>query len=302
MKIPAQKEQYRMKPELAERLIRISHENPLLPETFIPWETDITETDSYLPEYLVSLAGTQYYSDMAPEQKRELARREACQVMYAYAWSETLFCLFISRRLLTIDPSGWEHKFLIREMIEECRHQEMFTRAIEKLGVEPLKPGFWHKFLGSFTVRMLPHDSVFMSCLAVELMAEIYAEHYRKVDNIYVVLKKVSQLHHIEEARHILFTEELLKTYTSKAGFIKRSWYSILVMLNIYFMRTMYVRKEIYESIGLHDKNILKAGKQNLKESFSKHCLSRSLELVSSFNGFNFITRPLWRIILKANV
>ncbi len=291
-----------MNPKLAERLIKISIENPLLPETFIPWDEEIGEDDAYLPSYLVSLYDTPYLEHLSLHQQKELARREACQVMYTYGWSETLFCMFITRRLLTIEPDSWEHKFLIRELIEECRHQEMFTRAIEKLGVKAVKPGFWHRLFGGVTVKFLPHDQVFMSCLAVELMAEIYAEHYRKVDNVYIVLKKVSQLHHIEEARHILFTEELLKEYTSKAGVVKRSWYSILVMLNIYFMRTMYVKKEIFREIGITDPKVYKAACANLKKSFGIHCLSKSIELVNSFNGFNTFTRPLWRLILNANV
>jgi hypothetical protein len=291
-----------MNNELAERLIKISIDNPLLPETFIPWEDELGLNDVYLPPYLVSLYDTPFFETLTLFQKTELAKREACQVMYAYAWSETLFCQFITRRLLTIDPAGWEHKFLLRELIEECRHQEMFTRAIEKLNVKAITPGFWHRFFGNFTVKLMPHDAVFMSCLAVELMAEIYAAHYRKADNVYIVLKKVSQLHHIEEARHILFTEELLKDYTMKAGFVKRTWYSTLVMLNIYFMRTMYVKKEIFSAIGISDPKVYKMAQKNFKKNFGIHCLGKSIEFVQGFNGFNFITRPLWRIFLNAHV
>jgi hypothetical protein len=67
---------------------------------------------------------------------------------------------------------------------------------------------------------------------------------------------EVSELHNIEEARHILFTKKFMATRTAKAGFIKRTMYSYIILLNIYFMRTMYIKREIYDRIGLKDTGV----------------------------------------------
>jgi hypothetical protein len=40
-----------------ERLIRISREKPLMPETYIPWELEPQPEDVFLPELLTSLFG-----------------------------------------------------------------------------------------------------------------------------------------------------------------------------------------------------------------------------------------------------
>ena len=47
-----------------ERLIRISKEKPLLPETFVPWDTVELPEHTFLPEKLISLFGHPVYDTL----------------------------------------------------------------------------------------------------------------------------------------------------------------------------------------------------------------------------------------------
>ncbi|MEO1410000.1 MAG: diiron oxygenase [Bacteroidota bacterium] len=286
-----------------ERLIRISKEKPLLPEQFVPWQEPAEEADLFLPEKLVSLAGHPLYERLSPAQRRELGRHEVVQVMYSYGWSEGLACLFFNRHLLDLSPGDVEYRFLLRELIEEFRHQEMFSKAIEQLDGKPILPGFQHRFWGKLTVKFLPSDWVFMSVLAVEMMADVYGKLMRRDPRVYQVLRKVSELHHIEEGRHIHYTKLWLERYTQNAGFLRRTWYSLLFLLNIYFMRTLYVRREIFERIGVdRPAHYQKTAYRHFKHKFAEHCLDEAIEFMEDIGGFNWLTRPLWRLILKAKV
>ncbi|MEK6780121.1 MAG: diiron oxygenase [Bacteroidota bacterium] len=283
-----------------ERLIRISKENPLLPEKFIPWEEDIAEGHHYLGKKLISLEGLQIYETLTLQQKLELSRHEVVQSMYAYAWSEGLFCLFMNRYILTLPPDHIEYRFLLRELIEEFRHQEMFSMAITRLKGEPVKQSPIQNFIGLFTASYFPADTVFMVSLTLELIADMYGEHIRNDEKAYRVLQKVSQLHNIEEARHILFTKNLLSRFIQKAGFLKRSWYSLAIVLNVLFFQRMYVKREIFERIGLKDsKKIYKIAYANYQQKFARECLGSITDFVKSFNGFNWITKPVWKVLLK---
>ncbi len=92
-------------------------------------------------------------------------------------------------------------------------------------------------------------------------------------------------LHNIEEARHILFTKSLLKSYAAKAGYIKRTLYSYIILLNILFVRTMYVKKEIFERIGLENPDkVFKIASKNFKNSL-KLCLEDITEFINSWKG-----------------
>jgi len=237
------------------------------------------------------------------QQKCDLGRHEAVQVMYSYGWSEALFCLFMNRYLLTLQPDNVEYRFLLRELIEEFRHQEMFAQAVAQLKGQPVKPTRMHNIIGQFTAKYMPHDAVFMSCLSIELITDVYGHHIRKDPKMYNVIKKISELHNIEEGRHIHFTKGLLKKYTTKAGFMKRTFYSYLVLLNVYFMRTLYVKKEIFERIGMENPGaVYKLAYKNYKRKFSATCLETVIEFVKEWNGFNGATRWAWRLLLNANV
>ncbi|MEO6328564.1 MAG: diiron oxygenase [Ginsengibacter sp.] len=289
--------------EQIERLIKISREKPLLPENFIPWDVPVRIDEEFLPQQLVSLHGMPEYEQLSALQKRDLGRHEVVQVMYSYAWSEGLFCMFMNRYILTIKTQSVEYRFLLRELIEEFRHMEMFNKAIEQMNGDAILPSRAHKFLGLSTVRFFPPDVVFISCLAVEMMADQYGEHLRKGETIYPVLRKVSELHNIEEARHIVFTKLFLKKYTSKAGFIKRCMYSYIILMNIYFMRSLYVKKEIFERIGCINSDVLynKAVK-NYNRKFGANGLDDIKAFVTEINGFNRATKWAWRIFLKTKI
>jgi hypothetical protein len=282
-----------------ERLIRISKEKPLLPETYVPWHEEPTPGEVFLPENLNSLEGLDLYQTLTPFQKLELGRHEIVQVLYSYAWGEGLFCLFLSKYILTLRPDELEYQFFIRELIEEYRHQEMFSQAIQKLKGEPIKPSRMHRFIGLFTAKFLPVDFLFMGSLSVELVTDTYGDRTRRDPSSYLVLRKVFDLHAIEEARHIYFTRNLLKRYTDNAGYIRRSIYSFVVLLNIYFIRTLYVRKEIYRRIKLENTDsVYKSAFKNYKTKFTGIGLDGVIDFVKSWNGFNNATRWAWRSLM----
>lgn len=286
-----------------ERLIKISKDRPLMPETYVPWKEIAKPTDLYLPEKLTTLEGLPIYDTLTRQQKADLGRHEVVQVLYSYGWGEALFCVFMAKHLLELPPTSAEHRFLIREIIEEYRHQEMFAQAITLLNGEPLKQNRLHKLSGTISTKYLPADYLFMGSLSVELITDVYGNGARRAPEIYVVLRKVFELHNIEEGRHIHFTKGLLKKYTDKAGIIKKTAYSLVILMNICFVRTMYVRKEIYERIGLANPDaVFKQAAKNFKQKFTQNCLGDIIEFVDSWGGFNAITRVAWRWVLGAKV
>jgi hypothetical protein len=94
-----------------------------------------------------------------------------------------------------------------------------------------------------------------------------------------------------------------MKYYTGKAGFFKRTAFSVVVLLNIWYMRSLYVTQQNFEAIGVNDPALYaREAKENLKGKFGRHYLDDITEFVKEFNGFNFITKPLWRRILSAKI
>ncbi len=285
--------------ESVERLIRISKEKPLLPETYVPWADEPKDDTLFMPEKLVSLEGHPLWHKLSREQQIELGRLEVVQVMYSYAWSETLACYFFQRHLLGLDPDSVEYRFLLREIIEESRHQEMFGMAIRKLDRKPVKPTGLHRLFAYLTVRWFPDSWMFISVLAIEHMADTYAHHMRRDPGVFSVIRKCSQLHHIEEGRHIQYAEWWLKRFTDSAGFFKITILSLITLANIIFMRSFYVQRAFFKELGTGDSDTLyRAARTHYRKKFAGLAAEESVRFVNSFRGFNFITRPLWNFFL----
>jgi hypothetical protein len=100
-----------MQAEEIERLIKISKERPLMPETYVPWHETPAADDLYLPEILTSLQGLPVYDTLTQQQKIDLGRHEVVQVLYSYGWGEALFCVFMSKFILDLPPDSPEHRF-----------------------------------------------------------------------------------------------------------------------------------------------------------------------------------------------
>jgi hypothetical protein len=65
----------------------------------------------------------------------------------------------------------------------------------------------------------------------------------------------------------------------------------------------MYVKREIYERIGLADPDqAYKLASKNFKQKFADNCLKDIVEFVDSWKGFNMLTRFAWRRVLGARV
>ena len=288
--------------EKIERLIKLSETHPVLPDSFIPWETPQGNAP-FIPEESLSLQGHPLYEILGPFQRRELGRLEMAQVMWSYAWSEGLACIIFNKRLIKLNPTSLEYRYLVKELIEEFRHQDMFARAVKMLNVDPIKQPHWAKVLAWLHVHFMPVSAQFISVLAIELVTDMYGRRVRRDEHVYLPLRKISELHHIEEGRHIHYTKMWLDHYLKKANAIQRTFYSLIVLANIVFMRSLYVRLDFYRQIGLtNPDHYARAARQQLKKKFGTYCYDEAIPFVKSFNGFNFITRPLWRRFLKVKV
>jgi hypothetical protein len=285
------------------RLTRISIEKPLMPETYIPWKTERQPGERFLPDNFLSVKGLPIYDLLTADQLLEIERHEAVQFMYSYAWSEALSVKFLGREIVKLKAGNAETKFMYREIIEETRHQEMFTRGIEAINGVPILPTGQHFFWGKVSCTFLPNSWMFMAMIAGELVSDAIGREVQKDKRIYLVLRKIAELHQIEEGRHIFFAKKYLDDFTKDAGFIKRSIYSIIMALHIHFMITMYVKKEIFDRVGVkHSRQVYKAARKNYRLNFSKNYLGETVDFAREFNGFNTITKSFWKWLLKIEI
>ena len=285
------------------RLTRISIEKPLLPETFVPWDNKPTAEECFLPRHLVSIDGLPVEQDLTTDQVRDIGRHECVQFMYSYAWAEALGVKFLSREVAKLDAGVAEVKFMYREIIEETRHQEMFSRGIETVEGVPIRPTGHHFFWSKLSCQYLPSPLMFMAVIAGELVSDAVGREVQKDKTVYSVFRKMAELHQIEEGRHIYFARKYLEDYTKDAGIVRRTIYAVVIALHIHFMITMYVKEEIFARVGIaNTREVYAQARRNYRARFASICLPSTIEFVKEFNGFNVVTRRFWKWLLKAEI
>lgn len=288
--------------DVIDKMIRISKEKPLLPEKFIPWEAPIKPKQFFLPAGLISIAGHAAYENLADTQKMNLSKLEAAQVIYSYAWSESLACIYFNRRIMNISTQSQEYRFLLRELIEEFRHQDMFLKVIDRMGVSPVEASGLHKWIGIFSTRFLPDSFLYISILTIEQMADIYGDEIRKDVNGDIVMKKAAELHHIEEARHMYFAKYWLEQYTGTANLFLKSLYNLVALCNILFMLTLYFQKVNFANTGgAALAGQFKPLKRYYYAKFARQNLSSIVDWIESWDGFNPFTKWIWKSVFKTN-
>ena len=285
------------------RLTKISVEKPLLPETYVPWGNKPTTEECFLPKGFISIEGLPVYQTLTKDQIIEIERHESVQFMFSYAWSEALAVKFLGREVAKLKSSAAEIKFMYREIIEETRHQEMFSRGIEAVDGKPILPSGHHFFWSKLSVQYLPSPLMFMVVIAGELVADAIGREVQKDQNVYSVFRKMAELHQIEEGRHIYFAKKYLEDYTKNAGLLRRTVYSVLMAMHIHFMITMYVKEEIFARAGVANaRQVYKAARKNYRSTFSKKCLQSAIDFTKEFNGFNTVSKLFWKWLLKAQI
>lgn len=286
-----------------ERLIRISIDKPLMPETYVPWGNKLEPHEHVLPDHLVSLQGLEEFASLTPEQINEVRRHEVVQFMYSYAWGEGILNAFLSRQIYNLPPESAEYRFILREIIEESRHQEMFLRGIAHLNGKPIPPTRMHAFWGKLSSRWFPSSWFFIVALSSEFVADEYGREVQADKNMYSVLRKMAELHQIEEGRHIAFAKQYTEKHILNAGFFRRTIYSLIIAINTHFLRTMYVQQEIFDRAGIHDsKRLVKKAKKHYRNKFTEYCLHSSIQFTKEMKGFNWITRPVWNRLLNTKL
>lgn len=119
---------------LIKQLIKTSRSQETLFHSFFDRNNyDLKDGQWFMEESLISLYGLPIYNTLTESQKKQLSKLEVSQIIYCYAQSETIMCHFMARHLLTLPFASDEFTFLLREQVEEYRHQDMFIRALELL-------------------------------------------------------------------------------------------------------------------------------------------------------------------------
>ena len=199
----------------AARLLRAAVERSYDAEVDIDWDEPWLEEKLFYPPHRLTLYGTRIWDKLSPEQRVELGKHEMVRVFSFGILVEGVLSVMLYRNIADGTLVDDSTRYMLTEIGDETRHSIMFSRAVNKIGVEPtLFPPFVTKaVMGVISLLPLGAWSFGWTLLFEEVLDRLQREAVPD-EEIQPHLRQVFKIHVLEEARHITFArEELVRSY-----------------------------------------------------------------------------------------
>lgn len=225
--------------ELTHRLSALSRDNFYNVYEAISWPDELDNDKTAMPPELTSLYGTDVWSTLNDEQIRKLTITETANLFSNTLNGERLLVAGLSSQIYSSKTSSQVTDYLHHFLDEENKHMIMF-------GI------FCNKYIGrvypekklQFPQTYAPGEEL-IRFYTLAMVVEAYGDYFNvramADDSCDPVVRQISELHHIDEARHLSFDrayltelaerhipdwepETLSTLQTWLAGFMRTNW------------------------------------------------------------------------------
>jgi hypothetical protein len=281
---------------IAERLLRASAQKSFDPEVDVDWDAPLDGGRFFMPEHRVSLFGTSIWEAMSLEQRVDLSRHEIASTASVGIWFELILLQLLARHIYDLPPTSDHVRYALVEIGDECRHSVMFSRMLDKLGCPAYGPGGTAHALGRFLKTTASGPEAFAAILIAEEILDTIQRELMSDDSVQPLVRRVSQIHVIEEARHVRFAHEELERQMAQARGPQLAWARWVTARAALVISSRLVHPDAYAAVGLDPVAARRAALANPARretmSWAAHRLVRFFAGVGLLGGPGLL---LWR-------
>ncbi len=202
------------------------------------------------------LGATDWYRAQPPEKRSRIG----LNMVAGFCYTGRIFEGVLSRGLLrfaaTQPHNSLEYRFAYHEVIEEGHHSLMFQELVNRAGL-PV-PVVDSDFIQA-TGRVAEYGTTFPELLFVYALGGedpidyVQREGYRKRSDRHPLIQRISQIHIVEEARHVAFARAYLRVNVPKLSAPKRTEMSLTVpgILGVLSGLMMQPPEHVIETYGI---------------------------------------------------
>lgn len=207
----------------------------------IDWDSKEFAIDRSDPRWILSadtdpLGATSWYRGLPQERQIEIGRQREANSIKVGLGFESILIRLMMHYVMTLPNGSPEFRYCLHEMTEECNHIQMFQELVNRIGDDV--PGMRRHFrVLSPLVGVLGGYLPIIGFIGI-LGGEEPIDHYQKAliragVDMPPAVRRVMEIHIAEEARHISFAGEFLRTHTAGLGRVRRSVVSVLFPLTM---------------------------------------------------------------------
>jgi hypothetical protein len=282
--------------ELSTRLLGSAAKKSYDPVVDIDWDAPTPEGLYGLSPEWSSLYGTPLWDELTEDQRITLTTHEMCSISGVGIWFECLLMQLVLRDVYGDDPAQPHVQWALTEIADECRHSVMFARTAEKLGVPSYQPPPSILRLGRIFAATGDGASAYAAILVAEEILDIFQRDLMKDERVLPIIRAGSQIHVIEEARHMRFAREEIARRAPKLSFLQRRKHRTVIASVAAIIADNLVQPEVYAAVGLDPATATAAARAN--EHYRAKLRGAASGLVDFLRGAGLIGGPtelLWK-------
>ena len=142
-------------------------------------------------------------------------------------------------------------QYALTEIGDETRHSIMFGNCARKLGVPKYGPPNLVHNLGRIYKATAGGPAMFAPVLVAEEVTDRLQREVMADDQVQPLVRGISQIHVVEEARHVRYAREEMLRLMPKLSAARLARQRMLVAIVSYLIVDSLVDKRVYEAVGI---------------------------------------------------
>jgi hypothetical protein len=282
--------------DLSGRLLGSAAKKSYDPLVDIDWAAPTPEGLYGLSPEWSSLYGTRLWDELSEDRRIALTIHEICSISGVGIWFECLLMQLVLRDIYGEDPARPHVQWALTEIADECRHSVMFARSAEKLGVPSYQPPPAILRLGRMFAATGDGASAYAAILVAEEILDIFQRDLMKDDRVLPLIRAGSQIHVVEEARHMRFAREEIARRAPELNWLQRRKHRTVVASVAAIVADNLVQPGVYAAVGLDPAGATAEARAN--EHYAAKLRGAASGLVSFLRDVGLIGGPselLWK-------
>jgi hypothetical protein len=236
------------------RLLKSAARHSYDPDVDLDWDApEVPGLWAMQPERM-SLYGTALWDRLSEEDRIELSKHEVASVASVGLWFEILLMQLLLKDVYRSDPTDPRTHFALTEIADECRHSTMFGRAIGRFGVPAYGPRPQVRRLAKVFPLVARGAGAYAAILIGEEPVDRWQREQMNDERIQPMVRMVSRIHVLEEARHVSFAREVLEKTAARMGRTERLVQQTLTAQAAFVMMRSLVHPDVYAAVGIDPK------------------------------------------------
>jgi len=281
----------------AVRLLSSSSRNSYDPDLDIDWDAPVELDMKFMPLERTSLYGTKLWDRMTEEQRYELSRQELASVASTGLWFEIILIQMLARWAYHQDPQDPRTQYALAEIGDETRHVLMFAKAIARLGTPTYRPPNLVHQLARLYKATARGPALFAPVLVAEEITDRLQRETVNDETVHPLVRMVSRIHIVEEARHVRFAREEVARQMAKVGFVGKVITNLSSAVVASFVASSLISRDVYAAVGLDPDEAAKAARGNPNWHESRRWMAEKIMAFLDEQGMlTWYTRPIYEL------